>query len=59
MEDLLLWEQSVEELLLCFLREDGAGELKWTWLHFDPRGNHLGAPAAPAWTEASWAGRGS
>lgn len=38
MEDLLLWEPSVEELLLCFLREDGAGELKWNFLHLDPRG---------------------
>lgn len=56
MEDLLLWEQSVEELSLCFLGEDGAGELEWTWLHFDPGGNRRGAPAAPAWTEASGLG---
>lgn len=38
MEDLLLWEA---ELLLCLLREDGAGELKWDLLHLDPGGSKL------------------
>lgn len=29
------------ELLLCLLREDGAGELKWNLLHLDPGGSKL------------------